>query len=289
MTADSTSGILLALQERAELQGFIKTHAYGDKRAMLKGVAHANGGDFPEDRYTAIVALSHLSERLASVESGKAFAVAAETAAMLLRMSTVLIFTRGDAGELELQGVCAESASDELVDAARAISEESLAAASPLLIPNTAAASSKAAKVLERSGAASLICVPMRVGGTALGAVVCLSEQVRTFSPKDIELLHVIASHAAIAAIRMMTSAQRQTLPSSEDLLALADRKIRELSLLNQISEAINSTLELDVLLDIALEECITAIDADGGSLMLINEDTGRLEIATSRGLPKDL
>ncbi len=256
---------------------------------MLKGVARADGSDFPEDRYTAIVALSHLSERLASVESKKAFVIAAETAATLLRMSSVLIFTKETDGRLELQAVYADSASEELVSASGKIAQEALSVSSPLLIPNTAATSSTAAKIIQRNGVASLICVPMRIGGTALGAIVCLSEQVRSFSPRDIELLHVIASHAAIAAMRTRAGTERQTLPSSDDLLALADRKIRELSLLNQISEAMNSTLELDAVLDIALEECLAAIDADAGSLMLINEDTGKLEIAASRGLPEEL
>lgn len=256
---------------------------------MLKGVAHAGRDDFPEDRYAAIVALSQLSDRLASVESKKAFNIAAETASILLRVPRVAIFAKDGKEGLELEGLYGEPISDEAISAARNVVNEAFDLSSPLLITNTAAASSQPAKSLANSGIASLICVPMRIGKQTVGAILCMSDIVRSFSPQDIELLHVIASHAALAVLRAKTSENYESAQTSEDLLALADRKIRELSLLNQISEAINSTLDLDALLDIALEECLAAVDADGGSLMLINEETGRLEIVASRGLPQQL
>ena len=74
-----------------------------------------------------------------------------------------------------------------------------------------------------------------------------------------------------------------------EELIRVAERKIRELSLLNQVSEAMRSTLDLDQLLDIALEQSLAIVGADAGSLMLVNEETGRLEIEASRGLAQRL
>ena len=51
----------------------------------------------------------------------------------------------------------------------------------------------------------------------------------------------------------------------------------------------LGSTLDLDKLLDIALEESVASVEADGGSLMLIGEETGKLEIVASRGIEEKL
>lgn len=258
---------------------------------MLKGIAHANGDEnFHQDRYAAIVALSHLSNILTSVEEEKAFDVAAELAATLLRASKVVIASKTPEGKLEAQGLHVQPIPDDLVAAAIRIGEETLNAGTPLLISNTAAGSSEATRILEKHGVSSVICVPMRIGDTNLGAIVCLFQESRVFSQREVELLHVIASHTALATLKKPTANDKpSTEKHTEELLALANRKIRELSLLNQISEVINSTLDLEELLDLALEESLAAVDADGGSIMLINEDTGKLEIVASRGLPKEL
>ena len=81
-----------------------------------------------------------------------------------------------------------------------------------------------------------------------------------------------------------------EDLPDDQDaLIELAERKIQELSLVNKVSEAVNSTLNLERLLDIALEQSMAAVGADAGSLMLINKETNKLEIVASRGLAKRL
>jgi len=72
-----------------------------------------------------------------------------------------------------------------------------------------------------------------------------------------------------------------------QELVNLAHRKIQELSLINQVSDAVSSTLDLEKLLDISLEQSMLAVGADTGSLMLINEETSRLEIAAARGLAR--
>ncbi|MGQ9580468.1 MAG: GAF domain-containing protein, partial [Armatimonadota bacterium] len=258
---------------------------------MIKGITHANGDDnFHQDQYAAIIALSHLSNILASVEEEKAFDVAAELAATLLRASQVVVVNRNPEGKLEAQGLNPQPIPIELVAEAINIGEETLNAGTPLLISNTATGSSEATRVLGKHGVSSVICVPMRIGDTNLGAIVCLFQEPHAFSQREVELLHVIASHTALATLKKPTSNDKSsTEKHTEELLALANRKIRELSLLNQISEVINSTLDLEKLLDLALEELLTAVNADGGSIMLINEDTGKLEIVASRGLPKEL
>ncbi len=109
-------------------------------------------------------------------------------------------------------------------------------------------------------------------------------------SPPPISsLLHVVASHAALAVWRSdsLLGEDKPVGKKESDLIELAQRKIAHLSLLNQIGEVLDSTLDLSKLLDIALEESMASVEADGGSLMLIGEETGRLEIETCRGIER--
>jgi GAF domain-containing protein len=254
---------------------------------MLKGIAHAGSGDSSEDRYGIVLALSQLTHTLASVEGPSAFYAAAETAATLLHASQAVVFLRDESGRLTAGGIVGEN-DEQLIAAARDIAEEALSLNVPLLIPNVSADPHPYARKVEKSGLTSLLCVAMRVGDTNVGAIVVMSTDLRAFSPGDIELLHVVASHAALAVLRSRNTTDIETTRQEQDeLIRLADRKIQELSLLNRISEAMSSTLDLDALLKIALEESLTAVGAGAGSIMLVSEETGRLEIVASRGLDR--
>ncbi|MGC8863156.1 MAG: SpoIIE family protein phosphatase [Armatimonadota bacterium] len=258
---------------------------------MLKGVAPSSGGDLPRDRHAIVVALSNLSETLTSAESDTAFAAAAQTAGALLRVPRVIILVDSTGGGLRVGGVFGGPVDEDLADAAKEVAQEALAASAPLVVANTAAGSSSGSKKLDNCGIASAICVPMRVGQASVGAILGLSDVLRAFSPGDIELLHVVASYAALAAVRTSPASESSEalIARCDDLIRLADRKIQELSLLNQVSDAMSSTLDLDTLLDIALEQSLAAVGADAGSLMLVGEETGRLEIVAARGLPQEL
>ncbi|OIP43126.1 hypothetical protein AUJ95_01000 [Candidatus Desantisbacteria bacterium CG2_30_40_21] len=61
--------------------------------------------------------------------------------------------------------------------------------------------------------------------------------------------------------------------------------KIAELSTFSQVSRAITSNLDFDTLLDMILYTTISALEADGGSIMLLNENN-ELIINGSYGLP---
>ncbi|MBN1991260.1 MAG: response regulator [Anaerolineae bacterium] len=63
----------------------------------------------------------------------------------------------------------------------------------------------------------------------------------------------------------------------------------RELHALNRVSEAISAPLDLDSMLDRAIEAAIAALEADGGVVWLLNPTTGQLSIVALRGLPEPL
>lgn len=254
---------------------------------MLKGIAKAVGSDLPEDRQGIVVALSNLSKILGATEADSTFSVVAETTATLLRVPRVIIFLSRDERALSMAGGVGDTDHPGFAAAARKIAESAIAGTVPVILSNVAADQSPASRELYKAGVGSVLCVPMRAGRKNVGAIVAMSDTLRAFSPSDIELIHVVASQAALAAWRGVAGEIDSEGESQAELIRLAHRKIQELSLINQVSGAVSSTLDLDKLLDISVEQSMLAVEADTGSLMLINEETNRLEIVASRGLEK--
>jgi signal transduction histidine kinase/DNA-binding response OmpR family regulator len=60
----------------------------------------------------------------------------------------------------------------------------------------------------------------------------------------------------------------------------------RELTALNRVSYAISAPLDLDTMLNRAIDAATTALETDGGVVRLFNEATNQLVIAVARGLP---
>lgn len=252
---------------------------------MLTGAAKSGGQDLPEDRYDMALVLSQLSGAMNAVGEDQAFAVAANTSAGLLGVRKAIVFAkRGDA--LEVGGRTGlESGED--VAAARLAAEAAAASGMPVVCPSLSSDDPELAQMLKRAAAEALVCVPMRVGKTSLGAIAAISDTPRQFSPSDVEILHAVASQTALAALPGGATQVPEVADSQSALIRLAQKQIQDLSLINQVSEAVNSTLDLDRLLEIALEQSMMAVGADVGSLMLVNEETGRLEIVASRGLAR--
>ncbi|MCP4396165.1 MAG: response regulator [bacterium] len=67
------------------------------------------------------------------------------------------------------------------------------------------------------------------------------------------------------------------------------DTKIRELSLLNEIGKIITSTPDIDQLLQLSLRSVYEELGIDHCAILLIDEDTRRLQIGVSYGTPDDL
>jgi signal transduction histidine kinase/DNA-binding response OmpR family regulator len=63
--------------------------------------------------------------------------------------------------------------------------------------------------------------------------------------------------------------------------------RYRELQALNRVSYAISDPLDLDTMLNRAIDAAMAAIEADSGIVRLLNPATEQLVIAVSRGLPE--
>ncbi|MCL5103578.1 MAG: SpoIIE family protein phosphatase [Armatimonadetes bacterium] len=257
---------------------------------MLKGIAKADDNDSPGNNYGIVVALANLSKTLSGAETDSTFTAAADAGATLLHVSKVVVFLRDENGDLTVGGSVGMKLDQDMLTVAEIVARASLASSGSVTYPHASLHSNDMGQMARKAKIAAAVGVPMRVGETNVGVIVAMTERAHIFTPADVELLHVVASQAALAAWKAKGSALRNvsTPEDQDELIRLADRKIQELSLVNRVSEAVNSTLDLEKLLDIALEQSMAAVGADAGSLMLVSNETNRLEIVASRGLATD-
>jgi phosphoserine phosphatase RsbU/P len=229
--------------------------------------------------------MSNLFTDIGDVQADERLEAVAQTGAALLHVDFVLIFLRDDDGELVFAGGSGAEAGDPIIEKGRAIARQALSEErlDQYIVP----AEHGRSKAFPHR--ASATCVPIVSEAVEIGAVVAISQVGTIFSTSDIEILSVVAARAA-SALHIQTDSGHLAASAGHDhIIQLAQMKIKYLSLVNQVSDALSSTLELEELLRISLEQSTSAIGAQAGSLMLINEETGSLEIAASLGLKENV
>lgn len=162
----------------------------------------------------------------------------------------------------------------------------------PVVVEDTA--TEPPGELLSKEGAASALCVPVNYGDDTIGAILVISTTPRKFTPAQIEFLQVIAAQAAPSVHRSRSgpshAGPRLTTHHVEaHLIEFASRKIRDLTMLNQISEAVTGALELEHLLDVVLKQGMLAVGGNVGSLLLLDENTMTMSIRAANGLAPDV
>ena len=119
--------------------------------------------------------------------------------------------------------------------------------------------------------ARSELCVPLKIGDQVIGVLNAESDEVNRFSPADQELLGALANVAAMAL-------QNAWLFESE-------QKRRHLAeTLREASAALSTTLELDELLGLILEQLRSVVPHDCASVQRLRGE--EMEIVACRGFP---
>lgn len=253
---------------------------------MIDGVAKTGEDNVFIENASEVISLSRLSSVGVVTEPHVSQASLAETGSVLLRVSKTAVFVCGDSEDGKLISCVGMGTGNQLIDLAREIARVANAISEPVFLQSLSSKTSELARRLSAFGIESLACMPEAVEGSLTGLFVAMSEEARTFSSPDIEILRILAAQAIIEAGLPATDREDELQTSDHDVLIdLAHRKIKELSALNRVSEAVSSTLDMDRLLEIALEQGMAAVGADAGSLMLINQDTTKMEIVASRGI----
>lgn len=121
------------------------------------------------------------------------------------------------------------------------------------------------------------VLAPLVAEGELLGAIVLgPKESGGNFSSRDLEVVEVLVPEAAIAM-------------KNAHLFDERNQRVRELTALNKLAFALGSSVELEDVLDAALEEVVAVTGADSGSIMLVDKETETLTVAASVGVEAEI
>jgi len=135
--------------------------------------------------------------------------------------------------------------------------------------------------------AGSFMGVPLRVSGRFLGTLELMAQSPQGFSAQAVTLLEVVANQVAVALenARLYSQANQQL-----------QRRIDELAGLQRVSNELNSTLDMNKILSMVLDEALHLTRADSGSVYFYNamlnrlvaypvSQNGRRDVSASEGI----
>jgi len=122
----------------------------------------------------------------------------------------------------------------------------------------------------------SELCVPLKVGERVIGVLDVQSTQLNAFSESDERLLTTLGG-------------QLSTVIQNSRLFAEARQRVRELTSLMEVSQALSEAKDLDTTLNIVLEKVFALLGSTEGSIILIDPpSSNRLRIVAERGLDSE-
>jgi len=136
---------------------------------------------------------------------------------------------------------------------------------------------------VELDGARTLLAVPMLKEGQLVGAIVIYRQEVRPFTEKQIELLTNFASQAVIAIenVRLLKELRDRTTELAHS--------VEELKALGDVTQAVNSTLDLEIVLSTIVAKAVQLSRADSGVIYVFDELDQRFRVRATFGLSEDL
>jgi K+-sensing histidine kinase KdpD len=132
----------------------------------------------------------------------------------------------------------------------------------------------------------SMIAAPLRhVSGRILGVVEVLHPKVNAFSHEDRALVEGVASQIAAVLDNVLLveqlRAKNEKLTRTSDDLAGA---VRDLDVLYEVERAVSSTHGQEDLLERILAKAIAVVEADAGSILLVEEEKDALYFRSAKG-----
>ncbi len=147
----------------------------------------------------------------------------------------------------------------------------------PLWIPDVAAR--KDIRPREEVTFLSYLGVPLLVGDRLVGTLELSAAEKRAFRQEDLETL--VATAPQIAA--MLDHARRYA-----QVQQRLERRVRQISAIEQIDQELAGTLDLDRLIHSVLERAMEFTGADVGALLVLREQRDGLEILASQGYDEE-
>jgi GAF domain-containing protein len=133
------------------------------------------------------------------------------------------------------------------------------------------------------TNARSFIIVPLLKDDTALGLMAVYRQEVRPFSDKHVELLTNFAAQAVIAIenTRLLTELRART-----DELG---RSVGELRALGEVSQAVNSTLDLENVLETIVAKAVQLSDTEAGAIYVFDDISREFHLRATYGMDREL
>ncbi len=117
----------------------------------------------------------------------------------------------------------------------------------------------------------SSLAVPLRRGGTIIGALEAINKETGEFTAKDLDILVALAEQIAIAL-------------DNARLYGRVMREVRERELLYEVGAQISSSLDLNEVLNLILDSLHQVVTYDAGGIYLVDPDTSDIIAVTTRG-----
>jgi PAS domain S-box-containing protein len=132
--------------------------------------------------------------------------------------------------------------------------------------------------------------LPLVSRGACIGALAVQSVEETAFSEEDVAVLQTMADHLAIAIenARLYEAAQ-QEISKRRQIQEALERRTQELALVNRATRALISTLDLDQVLTIVLEEARRVMNVVACSVWLIDAETDELICRQATGPKGDV
>jgi two-component system, NtrC family, sensor kinase len=130
---------------------------------------------------------------------------------------------------------------------------------------------------------ATVLGVPILKGDDLLGVITIYHERVRPFTDKQIALVETFADQSAIAIenVRLLDELRQRT----NEL----GRSVGELRALGEVSQAVNSTLDLETVLSTIVANAVQLSGTEAGAIYVFNNTQREFRLRATYGMDREL
>jgi GAF domain-containing protein len=134
-----------------------------------------------------------------------------------------------------------------------------------------------------RLGHRTILAVPLLRENEAIGAIGIRRLEVKPFTGKQIELVKTFADQAVIAIenVRLFDEVQTRTRELSQS--------VEELSALGEVSQAVNSTLDLETVLTTIVGRAVQLSRTDAGAIYVFDEKRKEFRLHATHGMSETM
>ena len=138
-------------------------------------------------------------------------------------------------------------------------------------------------EVPRKLGLRAILGVPMLRDGALIGMLLLARKLPGPFAARQIELCETFADQAVIAIenVRLFDEVQTRTRELA--------RSVSELKALGEVSEAVNSTLDLKTVLETIVAKAVQLSEADAGAIYVFSKTSQRFKLRATYGMSKEL